>query len=168
MNNKLLRALIFTAFTLILLFFTSHYASAADNDGDGIDQNDNCPTIPNGLYLGTCVKSKGGMIVSYRVEGNFITCDEDSDCYDTDGTCQMEQVDFNSNDCGDVCECYADVTEDGRVTTKDYGILRQEFGRDCVLNPPCLTDFNEDGRVTTKDFGILRNEFGRGDCPACD
>jgi len=145
-----------------------------EGDGDGAgDACDNCPDHPNGLDLGTCVKTKGGMMASYRVGGDFITCTEfGNECEATDGTCQMEQVDFNSNDCGDACECYADVTgsegvTDGRVTTRDYGILREEFGTDCVLNPSCLTDFNEDGRVTTKDYGILRNEFGRGDCPAC-
>ncbi|MHA1289803.1 MAG: right-handed parallel beta-helix repeat-containing protein, partial [Candidatus Thorarchaeota archaeon] len=149
-----------------------------DEDGDGFGnpgfpniscEEDNCPETPNGLEVATCVKTIGGMVVSYRAGDpkDFITCTSDADCEASDGTCQMGQGDCNDNGCGDVCECYADFNQDLRVTAQDFGILKEEFGRDCVENPPCQADANEDGKVTAKDFSLLKNEYGRFDCPAC-
>jgi hypothetical protein len=35
----------------------------------------------------------------------------------------MGQGDFNGNEAGDTCECYADFNGDGLVTGPDIGIL---------------------------------------------
>jgi len=158
------------------------------NDGDnngipgdnpctgGVSENcdDNCPDTFNGPDVGTCVKTKAGMVVSYRVGDpkDFITCTSDADCEATDGTCQMEQGDCNSNGCGDVCECYMDCNNsgagDGKVTGSDLAVLKQEYGRfDCSEVDPCYADGNEDGKVTGADLSLLKNEYGRFDCPAC-
>ena len=142
-----------------------------DNDGDGVqDDQDNCPQIPNGSDVGTCVKTEYGVTHSYRVGDpkQFIICDGNEDCTPTGGTCQMEQFDFNSNGCGDVCECYADFDKDGNVTTPDYSQLRREFGRfNCSDQNPCKADVNADGQVQTQDFILFKIEYNRFDCPAC-
>ena len=156
---------------------TDGFCSMNQEDEDYDDRGDacdNCPNHPNGSDVSTCVKTEFGVTHSYRVgtPKQFITCDGNEDCTPTDGTCQMEPLDFNSNGCGDACECYADCcgTEgvtDGRVSTPDYSQLKIEFGRfDCAQNP-CLADFNGDNRVSTPDYSILKQEFGRFDCPAC-
>ena len=145
-----------------------------DYDCDGlIDEEDNCPEHHNGPFIGTCVITKSGMVVSYRVEGHFITCFSDNDCAATTGaTCQMSQGDCNGNGCGDVCECLLDCNKDGvgdgKVTGSDLGVLKGEYGRwDCSELDPCYADGNKDGKVTGSDLGLLKNEYGRWDCPAC-
>ena len=144
-----------------------------DSDGRG-DACDSCPNHSNSLSLGTCVKTKGGMTVSYRVGDpkEFITCTSDLDCEATSGTCQLQQGDCNANGCGDVCECYMDCNNDGvgdgKVTGSDLAVLKNEYGRfDCSEINPCYADGNEDGKVTGADLGLLKNEYGRFDCPAC-
>ena len=144
-----------------------------DSDGSG-DACDNCLETPNGSNLGTCVKTKSGMVVSYRVGDpkDFITCTSDANCTDTGGTCQLEQGDCNVNGCGDTCECYMDCNDDGagdgKVTGADLAVLKQEYGRfDCSEVDPCYSDGNEDGKVTGADLSLLKNEYGRFDCPAC-
>ena len=149
------------------------FTITGDTDCDGIlDEEDNCPTTPNGSLLGTCVTTKGGMIVSYRV-GNpkdYITCDSDDDCTPTGGTCQMEQGDCNGNTVGDVCECYANFNypTDLKVNASDLGVFKLEYGRiDCnTTPPPCRADGNDDGKVNAQDLGLFKNEYGRIDCPA--
>ncbi|KPJ58570.1 MAG: hypothetical protein AMJ42_03030 [Deltaproteobacteria bacterium DG_8] len=151
------------------------YCPLLDSDGDGfIDCYDNCPNYPNGPLLGTCVKTKSGMVVSYRVgyPKEFITCTSDSQCTATGGTCDMSQGNCNSSSCGDACECYMDCNNsgagDGKVTGSDLGVLKGEYGRfDCSELDPCYSDGNEDGKVTGSDLGLLKNEYGRFDCPAC-
>jgi len=120
----------------------------------------------------TCVKTKAGMIVSYRVGDpkEFITCTSDAECEATGGTCDMAQGDCNSNGFGDVCECYMDCNNsgagDGKVTGSDLAVLKQEYGRfDCNPLTPCQSDGNEDGKVTGSDLSLLKNEYGRFDCP---
>jgi hypothetical protein len=80
----------------------------------------------------------------------------------------MEQGDCNDNKCGDVCECYADYNDDGKVTLGDLIVLLYEYGRfDCSEADPCQADGNGDGKVTLPDLVLLIYEFGRFDCPAC-
>jgi len=146
-----------------------------DYDSDGvIDEEDNCPESPNGPLLGTCVKTKGGMMVSYRVGDplDFITCTSDGDCTATDGTCDISQGNCNSTACGDVCECYMDCNDsgvgDGKITGSDLAVLKGEYGRsDCSPSDPCYSDGSEDGKFTGSDLSLLKNEYGRFDCPSC-
>ncbi|KPJ55977.1 MAG: hypothetical protein AMJ42_05925 [Deltaproteobacteria bacterium DG_8] len=148
---------------------------AYDNDEDELcNGEDNCPDHPNSEALGTCVKTKADMTVSYRVGDpkEFITCTSDTDCEATGGTCQLEQGDSNGNGCGDVCECLMDCNSsgagDGKVTGSDLGVLKGEYGRfDCNELDPCYADGNGDGKVTGADLSLLKNEYGRFDCPAC-
>jgi hypothetical protein len=52
-----------------------------------------------------------------------------------------------------------DANRDRTVNLADFGILRQNFGRD---DGPLFSDadFNYDGRVDLADFGLLRQRFG--------
>ncbi len=123
--------------------------------GQIVDCDDNCPDHPNGPAYGTCVKLKADVIVSYRVGDprDFITCTSNADCEETGGTCQMNQGNSSGKSCGDACECYADDNEDGAVSTKDYGILKHEFGRyDCPSTPGSGTgDTDVDGVIDEED-----------------
>jgi hypothetical protein len=106
-----------------------------DIDLDGVcDVCDNCPSHPNG-NLGTCVIEEYDMVHSYRVgfPKHFIACTSNDDCADTNGTCWKLQGDFNGNGIGDVCECYYDVNQDGKVSTPDFSVEKWEYGR---LNCP--------------------------------
>ena len=136
---------------------------------DGIpEEGDNCPIIPNGPNLGTCVRNEFGVVHSYRV-GNpkqFIICTADADCAATGGICQMMQGDYNGNGYGDVCDCYADFNQDGRVSIPDYSLMRQEYGRfNCSEQNSCHCDANQDGKITTFDFILLKQEYGKLNCP---
>jgi len=155
----------------VCIHFLSIQDFYIDNDCDGMpDDEDNCRETPNGPNLGTCVKTISGVVVSYRVGDlkSFITCTNDADCEATGGTCQLEQRNCNDNNCGDVCECYADGNKDGRVTIWDHILYKQEFGKNCGEEDPCQADYNEDGRVSIWDYVLYKHEFGKMDCPVCD
>lgn len=126
---------------------------------DGIpDHEDNCPQIPNGPEVGTCSTTFGGVVI-----GTGVICTSDADCEDGE-TCQMDQEDYNSNGIGDVCNCYSDFNEDGKVTVQDYSLMINEYSRyDCDENP-CLADANHDGKVNILDLSLLKREFSRHDC----
>jgi hypothetical protein len=63
-----------------------------DSDQDGIpDNQDNCPTTPNGLGGGTCSAGTGG------------PCTSNGNCGCT-GYCSMDQEDADSDGVGDVCD----------------------------------------------------------------
>ncbi len=101
-----------------------------DDDGDEVGDffSDNCPETPNGPALGTCVRIVGGnMVSSYQVGGDFITCDEDADCADTGGICQMEQGDYTGSGCGDVCECESNFDADGDVDGLDAIMFKIDY-----------------------------------------
>ena len=141
-------------------------------DWDGIDPpSDNCVFNPNSESLGTCVipYGIGDLVLSYREGGNFITCTDDTPCtLLPTAYCQLAQGDWNGNSCGDVCECYADVSGPSGVPDKsinawDYGMIKQQWGDTC----PCEADCNEDGYVNAWDYGILKIQWGLEYCPAC-
>jgi hypothetical protein len=164
--------------------------TSADNDGifidgdyngipgdnpctGGVTENcdDNCPAAPNGPSLGTCVKTQGGEVVSYRVgePKHYITCTSDPDCTPTGGTCQLLPGDSNGNGLGDACECYTNFNypSDLKVNLSDLGLLKGEYGNnECSESNPCSADANNDGKVNLQDLGLLKNEYGRQDCPA--
>ncbi|KPJ58569.1 MAG: hypothetical protein AMJ42_03025, partial [Deltaproteobacteria bacterium DG_8] len=141
----------------------------ADSDGVG-DVCDNCPCHPNSPALGTCVKNVGGVMMSYREGDSFITCEDNTVCTATDGTCQKEQGDYNENYIGDACECYANLISDGTINSADLLDLQQSpcFGKTILANPGCQEyDLNGDGRVSTWDYIILKLHYGRDDCETC-
>ena len=144
----------------------NHNPDQVDSDSDGIgDVCDNCPNQQNGKNSGTCVNTSFGVPVSYTVRGDCITCTSTTDCEETGGTCQMEQGDWNENGIGDVCECYADFNDDGKVSIWDFIRIKREFGiMDCSEENPCQADANEDGRVTIIDLIIFKIEFGKSNC----
>ena len=134
------------------------FQSSEDFDRDGIiNPLDNCPETPNGMDIGTCTKTISGVVV-----GNDIACTNDGYCKD-DETCQMEQGDWNQNGVGDVCECYADFNEDGRVDMSDIRIMRTEFYLNCRITS-CQTDIDGSEIVDFDDLLILRQNFGRTNC----
>jgi hypothetical protein len=71
------------------------------------------------------------MVHSYRVGDpkHFITCENNQDCEETDGTCQDFPGDFNDNGIGDACECYYDINKDGNVSAPDFSVEKWEYGR---------------------------------------
>jgi len=65
----------------------------SDYEGDGVnDDLDNCPEIPNGSALGTCVAGNIGS-----------TCESQGDC-GIGGFCSMDQEDADEDGEGDVCD----------------------------------------------------------------
>ena len=123
---------------------------------DGIpEQYDNCPDMPNGPLLGTCVREDNGIILSTPR-----TCMSDSDCSSTE-ECQTNQEDIDENNIGDVCECHADLDNDGIIGIFDSMILKTEIGRDdCDVNL-CYADMNRDYMVDITDMAIMKLEYGR-------
>ena len=65
-----------------------------DTDADGmLDPCDNCPTVPNGPFLGTCM-------VGATFAGG--TCQSDLEC-DAGETCDLSQLDDDGNTVGNAC-----------------------------------------------------------------
>ena len=77
---------------------------------------------------------------------------------DVDDNCpafaNTDQRDTDADGFGNRCD--ADLNQDGKVNTIDFGIFKQAFGK--ITNPNA--DFNGDGRVNTLDFGIFKQLFG--------
>jgi hypothetical protein len=75
------------------------YTLQQDRDSDGVNDNeDNCPSTPNGPLLGTCSATSDKPLVS---------CISSSDCVigcSSNGECLMGQGDADSDGVGDVCD----------------------------------------------------------------
>ena len=126
---------------------------------DGIYSGDNCPDIPNGPDLGTCIKTVYSLVL-----GTGVTCTSDADC-DSGETCQMEQGDYNDNSVGDACECYANLDTDQEVGLFDLIITKDEYSRDdCNINP-CQADIDGDGEVGLFDITIMKMQYAQKGCP---
>jgi hypothetical protein len=77
----------------------------------------------------------------------------------------MEQGDINGNGIGDACECYADLSGDGKVNSSDLLIMKLDYNRkDCFVNP-CNADCNDDGKVNSSDLLIMKLQYNRNGCP---
>ena len=111
----------------------------------------------------------GGVVTSYQVDGDFITCISDDDCAATDGTCGEEQGDYNENGVGDVCECYANIDDDLEIGLFDLIIMKNEHGTsgcDPVTQETCCqADIDGDGEVGLFDLIIMKNQYGGSGCP---
>ena len=85
-----------------------------DTDNDGVcDAIDNCPAIPNGPLLGTCVNTTTGEIGE--------TCFNDGEC-ELGEFCSKNQEDADANGIGDACDiqkCRCDVSGDKQCTPQD-------------------------------------------------
>jgi hypothetical protein len=74
-----------------------------DFDSDGIlNDEDNCPAMPNGPDLGTCVIGDIGQ-----------SCINDNDCGGVPGSCSVNQGDSDGDEIGDTCDnCPYDADND--------------------------------------------------------
>ena len=174
---------------------TIYQCSEEDTDSDGVGNGcDNCPEMPNGQSLGTCIDCD--------IASTGITCTSDNNCqigescaknqekvcsddFDDDGVynneddciCSANQNQEDTyppggNDCGDACECEADFEQDGDVDGTDAIKFKIDFGRKPPTDPcsalnPCDGDFDCDGNVDGSDACMLKKDFGRRNCPYC-
>jgi hypothetical protein len=107
--------------------------------------------------------------MSYEEGDELITCDDDSDCTPTGGTCQKVQGDYNWNGIGDVCEGYADFNESGDINLVDLLDLIICYGKtNFETYPQCEQyDINDDNRVSAWDYIILTLQYGRDGFDTC-
>jgi hypothetical protein len=131
-----------------------------DFDSDAICGDvDNCPHTPNGTELGSCVKIVAGVFVR---TGEL--CSDNGAC-EEDELCEVYQLDINNNGIGDACECYAEVSGDGKVNSKDLLVLKIDYNRkDCFVTP-CDADCNDDGKVNSSDLLIMKLQYNSSGCP---
>ncbi|MCY2932148.1 MAG: trypsin-like serine protease [Planctomycetota bacterium] len=58
-----------------------------------------------------------------------------------------------------------DANQDGEVGPEDFGVLKDNFGLDGLVNRWGQGDFNGDGEVGPEDFGLLKDNFGTDTAP---
>ena len=141
------------------------YEFKGDTDADGVgDVCDNCQQTSNGPDGGTCVKETSGIVIGTGVE-----CTIGGGECGSGETCDTGQGDFNANDIGDVCECYANLDTDLEVGLFDLIIMKNEYGTS-VCDPVsqetcCKGDIDGDGEVGLFDLIIMKNQYGGSGCP---
>ncbi len=107
-----------------------------DQDSDGvIDDDDNCPGMPNGPDRGTCVEGESGLCLTDE------ECDTASGS--ADGLCSMDQENSDADQYGDACDnCPDDTNTDQDDNDKD------DVGDDC---DNCLNKANANQKDTDDD-----------------
>jgi hypothetical protein len=160
-----------------------YYEDPHDIDGDGINNTpggtmtssmfltneDNCPDMPNGPFLGTCIVGE-----TYKIAR---PCINDVEC-GTDGFCSMNQEDSNEDGIGDACcLCECDFDCSGGVDASDVTAFLNDFGRSqhndpCTNQDHCSGDVDCNGAVDANDVINFLQDFGRSQfnnpCPACE
>jgi len=157
-------------------------ACEIDSDGDAVpDGDDNCPGLPNGPTLGTCICG-----------GN--SCMSDGAC--EYGSCSMNQEDTNNDDVGDACDqslcraylcryenCIAlqasgrsvDYSACKALTNQGEDVCEGEAAR-CYWNPQglpngacivdlCLSNADFNSAIDGLDLAVYKKELFRVDCP---
>ena len=128
----------------------------SDTDDDGYcDAIDNCPAVPNGPLLGTCVNAAVGEIGG--------TCANDEEC-EPGYICSKNNEDSDGDGIGDACEdgvvCKCDVNGDDQCTPQDALCSFQVYLGICpTACGPCEdiccdvsgSDLNPDGSCTPAD-----------------
>jgi hypothetical protein len=129
-------------------------------DYDGIDGNDNCPEIPNGQSLGTCVS--GTLHES---------CMSDDDCGDG-GFCSREQEDSDGDGRGDACDNCPDTYNADPVDTADIdGDGVGTLCDNCPYHPNGSVVGTCIKMIGNVPIGVEKFCTGAGDCPSneiCD
>jgi hypothetical protein len=131
-----------------------------DTDSDNYgDECDNCVNIPNSPGNGTCSATYSGVVV-----GKGIPCTDNSPC--GTGTCQMNQEDYNGNNIGDACECYADLSGDHKINSADLLLMKTDYNRsNCSQDNLCLADITKNGSVNSQDLLIMKVQYNKSNCP---
>jgi hypothetical protein len=163
-----------------------------DVDCDGIDDNnDNCPSIPNGSSLGTCLNCNSGTTgetckkredcdIGYLCgmkQENICRNDFDNDgiinnednCICMENPMQADTYPPGGNNCGDSCDCIGNLDKDDEVGIRDITLFNRDLGRkNCTQQNPCNGDFDCDGDVDDADYLILKTNIGGRNCAACE
>jgi hypothetical protein len=122
----------------------------ADHDTDGVfDDEDNCPIIPNGPALGTCMPGS---------DNAGAVCSSDADCAagcSSNGQCSKNQEDDDGDGAGDVCDLCAHITAPNGNESWNRNSLRNirwnAEGCDGTLN---LTLWQNNGLIGTIADGV--------------
>jgi hypothetical protein len=128
-----------------------------DGDGSGVVSDrpcpsgvtqgcdDNCPVMPNGPVVGTCIDGDPAR--------RGLVCSADAHC-GTGGFCSMDQEDSDGDGVGDACENCMDAWNPNQSDSD-----RDGFGN------ACDGDFDGDGLVSDADGAQLASRLGlaRGD-----
>jgi len=153
-----------------------------DSDGDGIpDDGDNSGTPGDNPCTGGEIENCDDNCPN---DSNPLQEDGDSDvvgdvcdnCPDTPNGDQLDTRPPGGNDCGDACECEADLDGDGTVGGFDTNIYKTDYPRNpwnhpCTNLDPCIGDLDCDGTVGGFDTNIYKTDYPRNPwnnpCPDC-
>ena len=138
-----------------------------DRDEDGVlDDQDNCPTVPNGANEGTCNSGYTG-----------VACTTNADC-GIDGLCSTNQEDTDTDGVGDVCDNCPNLANTNQEDTDNDGPgdvcdncpntpnpdqldTYPPGSNDCGDACECEGNFDGDDDVDGTDAASFKADFGR-------